>query len=63
MKKITITIALLLGFSLTTILFSCNNPDQKTSKKDNKKSKDSLQEYVAQRLPIYDRVKVNNQFE
>jgi hypothetical protein len=57
MKKITKQIALILGFSLSAILFSCNNSNQQ-DKNANKKVKDSLQEYVANRLPIYERVKL-----
>jgi hypothetical protein len=57
MKRITTQIPLILGFSLSAILFSCNNSDQ-TDKKAGKKAKDSLEEYVAMRLPIYERVKL-----
>jgi hypothetical protein len=57
MKKITATSALILGFSLSATLFSCNNSDQ-ADKKADKKAKDTLQEYVAKRLPIYEKVRL-----
>jgi hypothetical protein len=58
MKKIKIKISLFLGFSLTMSILSCNNSDQPTDKESNTKAKDSLLEYVAQRLPIYEKVKL-----
>ncbi|TCC93853.1 Zn-dependent hydrolase [Pedobacter frigiditerrae] len=57
MKNNNKTVALLLGLSITTSIFSCNNAEQKTGNND-KKAKDSLIEYVAQRLPIYERVRL-----
>lgn len=57
MKNNNKTVALLLALSITASLFSCNNAEQKTENKD-KKVKDSLTEYVAQRLPIYEKVRL-----
>lgn len=58
MKKIITASAISLGLTLTAALFSCNNSDQSKDKKSINKVKDSLQAYVAQRLPIYERVKL-----
>jgi hypothetical protein len=57
MKKITIPTLILLGLTLSTLFFSCNNTEK--DKKTNAMAKDSLQEYVAQRLPIYERVRLS----
>lgn len=57
MKKITIPSLFLLGSIALTPFFSCNNAEK--DKKSNAKVKDSLQEYVAQRLPIYERVRLS----
>ncbi len=46
-----------LGISITVGILSCNNSNQ-TDKNAGKKAKDSLQEYVAKRLPIYERVRL-----
>jgi hypothetical protein len=57
MKNINKIGALFVGFSVTVCLFACTNSGQNTDKKDNT-TKDSLQEYVAQRLPIYEKVRL-----
>jgi hypothetical protein len=51
------TVALILGISFTASLFSCTNTENKVKNTD-KKVKDSLIEYVAKRLPIYERVRL-----
>ncbi|RZK58991.1 MAG: Zn-dependent hydrolase [Pedobacter sp.] len=58
MKNNNKTVALLVGLSITASLFSCNNAKQKTANND-KKDKDSLIAYVAERLPIYERVRLS----
>ena len=58
MKNINKIGTLFIGFSITACLFACSNSSQTTDKKDNS-TKDSLQEYVAQRLPIYEKVRLS----
>ncbi|MDQ7948138.1 MAG: Zn-dependent hydrolase [Pedobacter sp.] len=57
MKKNILNAGLGLGCAITTLLCACTNtnPDDK---KVNGKAKDSLLTYVAQRLPIYERVRL-----
>ena len=57
MKKNNKTVALLFGLSLISGLFSCTRSENKVENKDNKE-KDSLTEYVANRLPIYEKVRL-----
>lgn len=58
MRNLSRTGVLFLGFSITACLFACNNPEQSNDKKENTKAKDTLQEYVDQRLAIYEKVKL-----
>lgn len=58
MKNINQTARLFLGLSLTACLFACGNNEQKADNKENKKAKDSLQEYVDNRLALYEKVKL-----
>lgn len=58
MKKINKTGALLLGISIAACLISCNNTENKTVNKDEKNTSDSLQDYVNDRLAIYEKVKL-----
>ncbi|KQB98804.1 Zn-dependent hydrolase [Pedobacter sp. Hv1] len=58
MRNLSRTGVLFLGFSITACLFACNNPQQSNDKKENTKAKDTLQEYVDQRLAIYEKVKL-----
>lgn len=53
-----ITSVLFAGLICTSTFFSCTNTPQTDDKKTNTKTTDSLQEYVAQRLPIYESVKL-----
>lgn len=57
MKKLNKTFVLFLGLSITACLFSCNNPEKTTINKE-KKAGDSLQNYVDDRLAIYEKVKL-----
>jgi hypothetical protein len=57
MKKLNKTFVLFLGLSITACLFSCNNPEKTTINKE-KKADDSLQNYVDDRLAIYEKVKL-----
>ncbi len=57
MKKNNKTVALLFGLSIISGLFSCTGSENKVENKDNK-AKDSLTEYVANRLPIYEKVRL-----
>jgi len=58
MRKFVKISTLFLGFSLTATLLACNNSQTSEGKTNDKKATDSLQEYVAQRLPIYETVKL-----
>jgi len=58
MRKFVKISTLFLGFSLTATLLACNNSKPTEGNTNDKKSTDSLQEYVAQRLPIYETVKL-----
>lgn len=50
---------LFIGLSLTIGFFACNNSESTTAKKANKKSNDTLQEYVESRIKIYEKVKLS----
>lgn len=50
--------ALFFGLACTTYLFSCTNTTPLGDKKTSVKAADSLQGYVAERLPIYESVKL-----
>ncbi|RZL50423.1 MAG: Zn-dependent hydrolase [Pedobacter sp.] len=58
MKKLNKTSLLFLGFSITACLFACNNQEKTATNTSDKKATDSLQEYVDQRLAIYEKVKL-----
>ncbi|WP_113651484.1 dipeptidyl-peptidase 3 family protein [Pedobacter namyangjuensis] len=58
MKKLNTTKGLLLAFSLVGCLFACSNPSNTDDKKASTKTPDSLQDYVDQRLAIYEKVKL-----
>ncbi len=58
MRKFVKISTLFLGFLLTATLLACNNSKPSEGNTNDKKSTDSLQEYVAQRLPIYETVKL-----
>ena len=59
MRKINIPIAkgILLGAALATVITACTSKNS-TEDKSAKKEVDSLTEYVAQRLPIYEKVRL-----
>ena len=50
MKKLNKTSVLFLGFSIATCLFACNNTEKTTENKSDKKTTDSLLDYVDKRL-------------
>lgn len=50
---------LFIGLSLTIGLSACNNSEPTTAKKTNKKTNDTLQEYVDSRIKIYEKVKLS----
>ena len=52
------TCAILLGISLTAILFSCTNTAKDGAATTTQKVTDTLQTYVANRLPLYEKVKL-----
>lgn len=58
MRKFVKISTLFLGFSLTATFIACNNSQPSEGNTNDKKAIDSLQEYVAQRLPIYETVKL-----
>ena len=57
MKKLNKTSVLFLGLSIAACLFSCNNPENTTANNE-KPANDSLQDYVDDRLAIYEKVKL-----
>lgn len=57
-KPIHQTMALLVGLSVATGLNACNQTEKAGTDKSTTKAKDSLQEYVSQRLAGYERVKL-----
>ncbi len=59
MKKITLAGFAFIGFLGVTTLFSCTNSEKNPQQKEVTKVNDSLQEYVKQRLSIYERVKLS----
>ncbi len=58
MKKLNITSVLFLGVSIAACLFACTNTENNTVKNSEKKTTDSLQDYVDQRIGIYEKVKL-----
>lgn len=58
MKKLNKTTVLFLGISIAACLFACNNAENKTANNGEKKEIDSLQDYVDNRLAIYEKVKL-----
>ena len=60
MKKLNKNSVLFIGLSIAACLLSCNNPENTTANKGEKKAIDSLQDYVDNRLAIYEKVKLTN---
>ncbi len=58
MKNLTKSSILFAGLLSMVGLFACNNPEQTTAKKTDKKAIDTLQDYVDSRIKIYERVKL-----
>lgn len=58
MKKLNKTSVLLLGLSIAACLYSCNNTESNTANNTEKTANDSLQDYVDDRLAIYEKVKL-----
>lgn len=58
MKKNIIKVTLGLGCVISTAVFSCTNNGGRNDKTSANQAKDSLQTYVDERLPIYERVKL-----
>ncbi len=58
MKNLAKNRILFFGLLLVIGLFACNNPEQTTEKKTDKKANDTLQDYVDSRIKIYERVKL-----
>lgn len=58
MKKLNLTRVLFLGVSIVACLLACNNTENTTAKNSEKIATDSLQDYVDQRLGIYEKVKL-----
>lgn len=58
MKNLKKNSLLFCGLMLIVGLFACNNPQQTTAKKTDKKEIDTLQDYVDSRIKIYERVKL-----
>lgn len=57
-KPIPQTMALLVGLAVASGLTACNQTEKAGADKSTNKAKDSLQEYVSQRLAGYERVKL-----
>jgi hypothetical protein len=58
MRKLISTGTIFLGIAASAVLLSCNHTEKTAGQTGNTKAKDSLQDYVEQRLPIYETVKL-----